>query len=157
MKKVWTLRESCGDWLRYELMAKQDLYANHIGPKVRMTHVVTRLKLNKELYDEIKKMSKSGDPTIRWVLILKVYDKHKNSLVNRNAAPIHFDQYGTNCLFYIDDEKIFQLFYDRFPKLFAWTRYNGETPYGHFIYRNKLYNFRSIDRKRLQTHIICDK
>ena len=30
--------------------------------------------------------------------------------MNRNAAPIHFDQYGTNCLFYIDDEKTFQLF-----------------------------------------------
>ena len=75
--------------------------------------------------------------------------------MNRNAAPIHFDQYGTNCLFYIDDEKTFQLFYDRFPKLFEWTRYNGETPYGHFIYRNKLFNFRSIDRKGLQTHMVC--
>ena len=42
------------------LMARLDLYANPIDPKVRMTHVVTRLKLNKELYDEMKKMSKSG-------------------------------------------------------------------------------------------------
>ena len=69
--------------------------------------------------------------------------------MNKNAAPIHFDNYGTNCLFYIDDEPTFQLFYNRFPKLFEWTRYNGETPYGHFIYRSKIYNFGQIDRKRV--------
>ena len=39
--------------------------------------------------------------------------------MNRNAAPIHFDQYGTNCLFYIDDEETFQFFYGRFSNLFA--------------------------------------
>ena len=108
----------------------------------------------------MKKMGKSGDPTdsnkVRQLGKFRFSNINENfkilSLVNGKAAPIHFDQYGTNCLFYIDDEEIFQFFYDRFPKLFAWTRYNGETPYGHFIYRNKLYNFRSIDRKRLQAH-----
>ena len=79
---------------------------------------------------------------------MKVTENLHVQLVDRKAAPIHFDKYGTNCLFYIENEPTFQIFYDRFPKLFEWTRYNGETPYGHLIYRNKIYNFRSIDRKR---------
>ena len=69
-----------------------------------------------------------------------------SNLLNTNAVPIHFDKYGTNCLFYIDDDTTFKMFYSRFPNLFYWTRYNGETPYGHLIYRNKIYKMPNTNR-----------
>ena len=71
----------------------------------------------------------------------------KSSLVNKNATPVHFDKYGSNCLFYIDDQATFNFFFDRFAKLFHWTRWNGETPFGHFIYRNKSFKMPMINRK----------
>ena len=133
----------------------------HYPIRLPYFHWITLIKLNKELYEEMRKMNRSGDSTdptkVKKLGKFRFWSQCSVNflLVDKNAAPIHFDKYGTNCLFFIEDEQTFQIFYERFPELFGWTRYNGETPYGHLIYRNKIFNFRSIDRKRFKVHRIC--